>query len=112
MCLSAKHYLQHKIEEVEKGGTYGEEDGVHIINARCWSRRRFFPEKNLALSCSFSLDVLVSSDLTNQKRLFDAATNFAYENKGLLVKTESWKELMKTNPKLASKIMIIMLQLE
>ena len=67
-------------------------------------------EENLSLENA--LDVLVSSHLTNQKRLFDAATKFAYENKGLLVKTESWKELLETNPKLANKIAMTMLELE
>ena len=67
-------------------------------------------EENLSLENA--LDVLVSSHLTNQKRLFDVATKFAIENKGLLVKTESWKELLETNPKLASKIAMTMLQLE
>ena len=69
-----------------------------------------FLEENLLLENA--LDVLVSSHLTNQKRLFDAAAQFTIENRGLLVKTEKWKELLKTNPKLASKIMITMLQLE
>ena len=67
-------------------------------------------EENLSLENA--LDVLVSSHLTNKKRLFDAATKFAYENKGLLVKTESWKELLETNPKLANKIAMTMLELE
>ena len=67
-------------------------------------------EENLSLENA--LDVLVSSHLTNQKRLFDAATKFAYENKGLLVKTELWKELLETNPKLANKITMTMLELE
>ena len=67
-------------------------------------------EENLSLENA--LDILVSSHLTNQKRLFDAATKFAIENKGRLVKTESWKELLETNPKLASKITMTMLQLE
>ena len=67
-------------------------------------------EENLSLQNT--LDVLAASHLTNQKRLFDAATKFAIENKGLLVKTESWKELLETNPKLASKITMTMLQLE
>jgi speckle-type POZ protein len=67
-------------------------------------------EENLSLENA--LDVLVSSHLTNQKRLFDAATKFAIENKGLLVKTESWKELLETNPKLANKIAMTMLELE
>ena len=67
-----------------------------------------FLDENLSLESA--LDVLVSSHLTNQKRLFDAAAQFTIENKGLLVKTEKWKELLETNPKLASKIMITMLQ--
>ena len=67
-------------------------------------------EENLSLENA--LDVLVSSQLTNQKGLFDAATKFAIDNKGLLVKTESWKELLETNPKLANKIAMTMLELE
>ena len=67
-------------------------------------------EKHLSLENA--LDVLISSHLTNQKRLFDAATKFTIENRGSLVKTEKWKELLEINPKLANKITMTMLQLE
>ena len=69
-----------------------------------------FLEENLSLENV--LDVLVSSHLTNQKRLFNAAAQFTIENRGLLVKTEKWKEVLENNTKLASKIMATMLQLE
>ena len=60
-------------------------------------------EENLSLENA--LDVLVSSHLLpNQKGLFDAATNFVCENRGYLVKTDSWKELMKTDQKLANDV--------
>jgi len=67
-------------------------------------------EENLSLENA--LDVLVSAELTGQKSLYDAATQFAIENRRRLTKTESWKELLETNPKLANTIAMTMLQLE
>jgi len=64
------------------------------------------------LSLENALDVLVSAHLINQKELFDAATKFAIENKGILVKTDAWKDMSKNNPKLASEIVMTMLNLE
>lgn len=64
------------------------------------------------LSTENALDVLVASHLTNQKGLFDAATNFVCENRKNLEKTDSWKELMETNPKLANDVVMTMLKLQ
>ena len=67
-------------------------------------------EENLSLENA--LDVLVSAELTGQKSLFDAAIQFAIENRERLIKTESWKELLETNPKIANKILMTILQWE
>ena len=67
-------------------------------------------EENLSLENA--LDVLVASHLTNQKSLFDATSNFVYANKENLVKTESWKEIMEANPKLANDVVMTMLKLQ
>ena len=67
-------------------------------------------EENLSLENA--LDVLVASHLTNQKYLFDATSNFVYANKENLVKTESWKEIMEANPKLANDVVMTMLKLQ
>ena len=67
-------------------------------------------EENLSLENA--LDVLITSHLTHQKSLFNAATNFVHENKGQLVQTDSWKELMEGNPKLANEIFMTMLKLQ
>ena len=67
-------------------------------------------EENLSLENA--LDVLVASHLTNQKSLFDATSNFVYANKENLVKTESWKEIMEANPKLASDVFMTILKLQ
>lgn len=67
-------------------------------------------EENLSLENA--LDVLVSTHLTGQKSLFDAATLFAIKNRERLVKTESWKELLETNPKITNTILMRMLQMD
>ena len=64
------------------------------------------------LSVENALDVLVSANLTNKKALFDVATQFVFENRGNLVKTDAWKELSENDPILIGKIMIAMLKLE
>ena len=66
-------------------------------------------EKNL--SFENAIDVLVSAHLTNQKSLFDAASKFVWHNRGHLMKTESWKELKETNPKMANDVLTSMLNL-
>ena len=57
------------------------------------------------LSLENALDVLITSHLINHKDLFDAASNYVCENRRYLVKTDSWKELMETDPKLASDVL-------
>ena len=70
---------------------------------------KFHLEKNL--SFKNAIDVLVSAHLTNQKSLFDAASKFVWHNRGHLMKTESWKELKETNPKMANDVLTSMLNL-
>ena len=64
------------------------------------------------LSLENALDVLITSHLINHKDLFDAASNYVCENRRYLVKTDSWKELMETDPKLANDIVMKMLNLQ
>ena len=66
-------------------------------------------EKNL--SFENAIDVLVSAHLTDQTSLFDAASKFVWHNRGHLMKTESWKELKETNPKMANDVLTSMLHL-
>ena len=53
------------------------------------------------LKSSFSLesvlDVLVVAHQTNQKELFDAASDFVKKNQGRVVKTNNWKQFEKNN---------------
>ena len=59
------------------------------------------------LSVENVMDILVSAKLTNQKELFDIASLFALENRGKLApKSEYWKDLEKTNPKLIDDTMM------
>ena len=57
------------------------------------------------------LDVLVVADLTNEKELFDAASDFIKKNLGSVVKTEDWEQLKETNPKLIANVVCKMLDL-
>ena len=50
-----------------------------------------------------ALDVLIAAYQTNQKTLFDAAFKFTWENKGKLVKTDSWNEMLRNYPDLIAK---------
>ena len=63
------------------------------------------------LSLENALDVLITSHLINHKDLFDAASNYVCENRRYLVKTDSWKELMETDPKLVNDIVMKVLHL-
>ena len=45
-----------------------------------------------SLSLDSVLDVLVVAHLTNQKELFDAASDFVKKNQGRVVKTNNWKQ--------------------
>ena len=67
-------------------------------------------EENLTLENA--LDILVTSHLTNQQGLFDAATNFVHENRRYLVNTDLWKGLIEANSKLASDVLMKMLKLQ
>ena len=59
------------------------------------------------LSVENCLYVLLSAHLMNQKGLFRAASDFVYQNKGKLVRTTAWKEMVETNSKLTTDVLLI-----
>ena len=63
------------------------------------------------LSFENATDVLVSAHLTDQKNLFEIASDFINENKGKVVKTIAWDEFKKTNPTMAIDIISSILKL-
>jgi len=63
------------------------------------------------LSFENATDVLVSAHLTDQKDLFEIASDFINENKGKVVKTIAWNEFKKTNPTMAFDIFSSILKL-
>ena len=64
------------------------------------------------LSVENCLDVLLSAHLMNQKELFGAASDFVNQNKGKLVRTTAWKEMVETNSKLTTDVLSIVLGLQ
>ena len=64
------------------------------------------------LSVENCLDVLLSADFINQKELFRAASDFVIQNKGKVVRTNAWKEMAETNPKLTINILSNVLGLQ
>ena len=64
------------------------------------------------LSVDNCLDVLLSAHLINQKELFRAVSDFVNQNKGKLVRTNAWKEMVETNPKLTTNILSDVLGLQ
>jgi hypothetical protein len=63
------------------------------------------------LSFENATDVLVSAHLTDQKDLFEIASDFVKKNEGNLVKTTAWDEFKKTNPTMAIDIFSSILKL-
>ena len=63
------------------------------------------------LSFENATDVLVSAHLTDQKNLFEIASDFINENKGKVVKTIAWNEFKKTNLTMAIDIFSSILKL-
>ena len=63
------------------------------------------------LSFENALDVLVAAHLTNQKTLFDAASDFTYKNRDKVVKTTAWEEFQRTNLTIAANIAFLVLKL-
>ena len=55
------------------------------------------------LSLENGLDVMITAYLTNQKSLFAAASNFVCENKGELIKSDFWNEMLTSKPELIGK---------
>lgn len=64
------------------------------------------------LSIENALDVSVAAYLTNKTALFNSAARFVCENKGNLIKTDSWKELSENDPILIKAVLTAMLDLE
>ena len=64
------------------------------------------------LTVENAAEVLLTAHFTNQKELFNAASNFVCRNKGELVKRKAWKDLVKTNPTLVANILSNMLGLQ
>ena len=56
-----------------------------------------------SLTLDNALDVMVIAYQTDQNDLLDAAFKFVLKNKGKLVKTDTWKEMVKTYPDLIGK---------
>ena len=63
------------------------------------------------LSFENATDVLVSAHLTDQKDLFEIASDFVKKNEGNLVKTTAWEEFKKTNPTMVIEIFSSILKL-
>ena len=63
------------------------------------------------LSFENALDVLVSAHLTNQKALFNAASDFTYKKRDKVVKTTAWEEFQRTNMTVAANIAFLVLKL-
>ena len=49
-------------------------------------------------------EIVISAHLTDQKDLFEIASDFIYENKGKVVKTIACDEFKKNNPKMSLDI--------
>ena len=67
-------------------------------------------ESNLSLENA--LDILVTSELTNQKGLFNSAAKFVRENKGKMSKTGAYKEMLEKDPKCIANVMSKMFDVE
>ena len=63
------------------------------------------------LSFENATDVLVSAHLTDQKDLFEIASDFVKKNEGNLVKTTAWEEFKKANPTMVIDIFSSILKL-
>ena len=63
------------------------------------------------LSLTNATELLVAAHLTNQKALFDVASEFIVKSYGKLVKTCAWEEFKETNPKMALDILSAVLKL-
>ena len=56
------------------------------------------------LTLENALEVMIVAYLTDQKALLDLTFKFALENKGKLIKTNSWNEMVKNYPDLIGKV--------
>ena len=50
-----------------------------------------------------ALDIMMVSYQINQNSLFEAATNFVWNNKGKLTSTDSWNSMVRDHPDLIAK---------
>ena len=68
------------------------------------------------MSTSFSLDsvldILTVAHLINQKDLFDAASDFIKKNQGTVIKTNGWKQLVRTDPTLIVNVLSKIIDLQ
>ena len=71
----------------------------------------FFDVSYLSMHEPPCTDVLVSAHLTDQKDLFEIASDFVKKNEGNLVKTTAWEEFKKTNPTMVIEIFSSILKL-
>ena len=55
------------------------------------------------LTLENALEVMIVAYLTDQKDLLDSAFKFVLLNKGKLIKTDSWDEMVKNYPDLIGK---------
>ena len=55
------------------------------------------------LTLENALEVMIVAYLTDQKDLLDSAFKFTLENKGRLIKTDSWDDMVKNYPDLIGK---------
>ena len=64
-------------------------------------------ESNLTLENA--LDIMMVSYQINQNSLFEAATNFVWNNKGKLTSTDSWNSMVRDHPDLIAKAFSVFL---
>ena len=55
------------------------------------------------LTLENALELMVATYLTDQNSLLEASFRFVWENKGKLVKTDSWAEMVSNYPDLIGK---------
>ena len=64
------------------------------------------------LSLENVLDVLLKSELTNQKFLFDSGSRFIRKNSGKLKKSSAYNEMFEKDPKFIARVLSNMLDVE
>ena len=64
-----------------------------------------------SVSVENATEIIISAHLTNQKDLFEIASDFVKKNEGNLVKTTAWEEFKKANPTMVIDIFSSILKL-